>query len=199
MDDSESGNLLWGMETSGNLDIRFRGMQPDYGSRSFTKETWQKRTDSILPIFDDRGGRSNAMVKIRCKGSTVVEMSYLAPVVLLVWMAVIFGLFYYHDKGILTGAAYETAVVTSELWNADPEEKQSRAETYFAQRIHGKTLFFGGVEMECIVDNDKITIKANARKKNLSVKVEESAAVTKPEETIRNLKVIKERIEENRE
>ena len=53
------------------------------------------------------------MVKIRCKGSTVVEMSYLAPVVLLVWMAVIFGLFYYHDKGILTGAAYETAVVTS--------------------------------------------------------------------------------------
>ena len=114
-------------------------------------------------------------------------------------MAVIFGLFYYHDKGILTGAAYETAVVTSELWNADPEEKQSRAETYFAQRIHGKTLFFGGVEMECIVDNDKITIKANARKKNLSVKVEESAAVIKPEEEIRNLKVIKERIEENRE
>ena len=139
------------------------------------------------------------MVKIRCKGSPVVEMSYLAPVVLLVWMAVIFGLFYYHDKGILTGAAYETAVVTSELWNADPEEKQSRAETYFAQRIHGKTLFFGGVEMECIVDNDKITIKANARKKKLSVKVEESAAVIKPEEEIRNLKVIKERIEENRE
>ena len=53
--------------------------------------------------------------------------------------------------------------------------------------------------MECIVDNDKITIKANARKKNLSVKVEESAAVIKPEEAIRNLKVIKERIEENRE
>lgn len=131
------------------------------------------------------------------KGSTVVEMSYLAPVVLLVWMAVIFGLFYYHDKGVLTGAAYETAVVTSELWNADSKEKQSQAETYFVQRIQGKTLFFGGAEMECIVDDDKITIKAKASKKNLSMKVEESAAVTKPEETVRNLKVLKERIEDD--
>lgn len=136
------------------------------------------------------------MIKMRCKGSTVVEMSYLAPVVLLVWMAVIFGLFYYHDKGILTGAAYETAVVTSELWNADSEEKQRQAKDYFAQRIRGKTLFFGGAEMECIADDNKITIKANASKKKLSLKVEASAAVTKPEEKIRNLKVLKERIEE---
>lgn len=112
-----------------------------------------------------------------------------------IW-AVIFGLFYYHDKGILTGAAYEAAVVTSELWQVSSEEKQRCAEDYFVQRVRGKTLFFGGAEVECIAEDEKVTVKAEASKKSLSLKVEESAAITQPEDAIRNLKVLKERIEE---
>lgn len=198
MDDIEFRDLFWGVETFDHFVNRIWCVHTDYCYRNYKEEDSQERTDSILSIFDDWTGRCDVMVgRKQYKGSTVVEMSYLAPVVLLVWMAVIFGLFYYHDKGVLTGASYETAVVTSELWNADSKEKQSQAETYFVQRIQGKMLFFGGAEMECIVDDDKITIKAKASKKNLSMKVEESAAVTKPEETVRNLKVLKERIEDN--
>ena len=43
------------------------------------------------------------------------------PVVLLCWMAVIFALFYYHDKNIIGGAAYETAIVGSEEWRWQKE------------------------------------------------------------------------------
>ena len=50
--------------------------------------------------------------------------------------------------------------------------------------------------MECIAEDEKVTVKAEACKKSMSLKVEESAAITQPEDAIRNLKVLKERIEE---
>jgi len=58
---------------------------------------------------------------VKLKGSTVIEMAYLMPVVLLCWMAIIFALFYYHDKNIIGGAAYETAIVGSEEWRWQKE------------------------------------------------------------------------------
>ena len=45
----------------------------------------------ILSFSSDRLSGDIYMVKL--KGSTVVEMAYLMPVVLLCWMAVIFALF----------------------------------------------------------------------------------------------------------
>ena len=73
----------------------------------------------ILSFSSDRLSGDIYMVKL--KGSTVVEMAYLMPVVLLCWMAIIFALFYYHDKNIIGGAAYETAIVGSEEWRWQKE------------------------------------------------------------------------------
>ena len=44
-------------------------------------------------------------------GSTVVEMAYIMPLFLSMFVLVIHTVFYFHDKVILTGAACETAVV----------------------------------------------------------------------------------------
>ena len=42
-----------------------------------------------------------------------VEMSFLTPIIMLLVMSSIYAFFYYHDKNIIAGAAYETAVVGS--------------------------------------------------------------------------------------
>ena len=81
------------------------------------------------------------------RASTVVEMAYLMPLVLMVWMLVIFGLFYYHDKTILMGAAYETVIVGSEILYGMEEFPQEEMENYFRERIRGKLMFYGQVSV----------------------------------------------------
>ena len=44
------------------------------------------------------------------KGSFTVEMAFLMPMILFLIMGCIRISFYYHDKNIIAGAAYETAV-----------------------------------------------------------------------------------------
>lgn len=124
------------------------------------------------------------------QASTVVEMAYLMPVVLMVWMLVIFILFYYHDKNILSGAAYETAVVGSELIHEEGELKEERATIYFQERIEGKLLFFGSASSEISVDEESIQVRGKASSKGLSLAVEKSAAVTEPEKKIRKKRAI---------
>ena len=43
----------------------------------------------------------------RARGSMTVEMSFLMPMILFLIMGCILAVFYYHDKNILSGAAYE--------------------------------------------------------------------------------------------
>lgn len=54
---------------------------------------------------------------MRCvKGSTTVEMAYVMPLIFLVFLIIVRTTFYYHDKSILDGMAYEavtTAVQTA--------------------------------------------------------------------------------------
>ena len=45
------------------------------------------------------------------KGSFTVEMAFLIPMILFLIMGCIRISFYYHDKNIIAGAAYETAVL----------------------------------------------------------------------------------------
>ena len=47
------------------------------------------------------------------KGSFTVEMAFLIPMILFLIMGCIRISFYYHDKNIIAGAAYETAVTGS--------------------------------------------------------------------------------------
>lgn len=158
-----------------------------------------KRDDKnvVLSFSSDRLSGDIYMVKL--KGSTVVEMAYLMPVVLLCWMAVIFALFYYHDKNIIGGAAYETAIVGSEEWRWKKEIEDGKMEQYFQKRIENKLIFFDTVSVETVVVKDEFEVTAGAQKRKCSVSVKRSAALTVPEEKIRRKKVLQEIVERDQE
>lgn len=208
------------MEADGGIADGISGNSS--GSRLWRRkwEVRQEKPDSVSAVFTGgiRGGagmvrrtmdEKSGLLKKRCCASTVVEMAYLMPVVLLVWMLVIFALFYYHDKNIMSGAAYETAVVGSEWYHGgeftvkggqmnggrtedgqeDVERKLSR---YFRDRVWGKMIFFGQAAVMVQVNEERIVVKAGASRRGLSLYVEKGAALTVPEEEIRKRRVLKQ-------
>ena len=136
------------------------------------------------------------MKRRTCKASTVVEMAYLMPVVLLCWMLVVFALFFYHDKSVIAGAAYESAVMGTELWAEETGYRSSKIEDYFRERINGKLLFYRNVEVRIMVDQAEIRVEAEAVKYLMMLHVEEQAAVTQPEKVVRDMVILKETIED---
>ena len=52
-------------------------------------------------------------MKKKQNGSFTIEASFVVPIILMVFMASVYIIFYFHDKNILSGAVYETAVVGS--------------------------------------------------------------------------------------
>lgn len=188
LDDPEYGYFSRDLESAWNADACIScGCD---GSRSRPLERKMETDDKnvVLSFSSDRLSGDIYMVKL--KGSTVVEMAYLMPVVLLCWMAVIFALFYYHDKNIIGGAAYETAIVGSEEWRWQKEIEDGKMEQYFQKRIENKLIFFDAVSVETAVVKDEFEVTAGAQKRKMRVSVKRSAALTVPEEKIRRKKSI---------
>ena len=136
---------------------------------------------------------------VKMKGSTVIEMAYLMPVVLLCWMLIIFTFFYYHDKNIIGGAAYETAVVGSEQWRWEKKLTEGEMEEYFQNTIKRKLLFFDRVSVTTTLTGKEFTVEASARKKRMSVAVKRSAAISVPEDNVRRKEILLELIERTKQ
>lgn len=135
-------------------------------------------------------------MKRTCKASTVVEMAYLMPVVLLCWIAVVFALFYYHDKNVIAGAAYEAAVAGTELWVEETEYRSAKIEDYFRERINRKLLFYRNVDIHILINQTEIRVEVFAVKYLMTLHVEEQATVTQPEKVIRDRLILKETVED---
>ena len=132
------------------------------------------------------------MIKKSFKGSMTVEMSFLMPIILLLIMNGILAGFYFHDKNIIAGAAYETAVVGSVRIREKDKITDGELETLFAERIGRKCILFSGSSATISIDEDEIVVNATARKGRFAVSVVKRAAVTEPEKHIRNIRRIKE-------
>lgn len=130
-------------------------------------------------------------VKKNQNGSFTIEASFVVPIILMVFMASVYIIFYFHDKNILSGAAYETAVVGSERKSYKKEE----LEAYFRRRIKGKLIVFSNVKENIEVEREKITVTCSAKKRRMKIKVSASVKQTEPETYIRNVRKIK-KIEE---
>lgn len=102
-------------------------------------------------------------------------------------MASVYIIFYFHDKNILSGAAYETAVVGSERKSYKKEE----LEAYFRRRIKGKLIVFSNVKENIEVEKEEITVTCSAKKRRMKIKVSASVKQTEPETYIRNVRKIK--------
>lgn len=197
LDDPEYGYFSWDLESAWNADACISCGCDGSRSRSLERKMETDDKNVILSFSSDRLSGDIYMVKL--KGSTVVEMAYLMPVVLLCWMAVIFALFYYHDKNIIGGAAYETAIVGSEEWRWKKEIEDRKMEQYFQKRIENKLIFFDTVSVETAVVKDEFEVTAGAQKRKMRVSVKRSAALTVPEEKIRRKKVLQEIVERDQE
>lgn len=135
------------------------------------------------------------MVNRSCKASTVIEMAYLMPVVLLTWMLIVLILFCFYDKNIISGSAYETAVVGSENYHKDGEINEEELIQYFQKRVKGKLLFFSNVSAEIEANEEMVCVTGSAFKRGMKVEVSQSAVLIIPEEGLRKRIILKESIE----
>lgn len=127
----------------------------------------------------------------RAQGSMTVEMSFLMPMILFLIMGCILAVFYYHDKNILSGAAYETAVAGSTKAREKGGVTKEELEQLLQDRVRGKCILFSGVQAAVSVGKDEIEVTAAASGTGMKVSVSKRAAVTDPEKYIRNMRRLK--------
>lgn len=123
-------------------------------------------------------------MKKTLKGSYTIEAAFIVPMILSLFVVLVYVLFYYHDKNIVAGAAYETLAMGTGRMEYDAEELS----VFFQERIQGKLLLFGNIEDDIEIRKEEIRIQCEGRKKYMRFKVIQKARVTEPEEFIRNLR-----------
>lgn len=126
------------------------------------------------------------------RGSLTVEMSYLMPLTLLLLMSSILAIFYFHDKNILAGAAYETAAVAGTKIREKEKTDTAQIEALFYERTEGKYILFPTPEVSIEIGDREIIVTAAARRGEFGLSVEKKIPVTEPEKTIRDRKRLKE-------
>lgn len=126
------------------------------------------------------------MGKYRMQGSMTVEMSFLMPIILFLIMGCILAMFYYHDKNILSGAAYETVVVGSTKAREKDGVEERELETLFYQRAKGKCIIFAQPQAVVRIGEKEIEVTAQASRRYMKVSILKRAVVTEPEKYIRN-------------
>ena len=122
------------------------------------------------------------------KAYMTVEMSFLMPVIFLIFMSIVVMFFYFHDKNILHGAAHETAVVGSMKIREKEAITEEELISFCRDRIKGKCILFSRPEVEVEVKTDEVNVDIFAKKRQYSVSVHKEAAVTEPEKKIRNIR-----------
>ncbi len=132
----------------------------------------------------------NKKNKWNLKGSFTVEASFIVPMILLLIMACMFAVFYYHDKNILLGAAYEASVVGStmsrEVNGVDADEVQSLA----YERVQGKNIFLNHTQIDVETSEEELQVRVTASARKMRMSGEEKASITNPEKYIRDLRKI---------
>lgn len=122
----------------------------------------------------------------RLKGSATVEAAVIVPLIIMMIAAITLILFYYHDKNIITGAAYEIAVVGS----ADSEFTKEELGEQLQDRLDKKLLLFTKIYASVQMEKSKIIIQCNTAKKGMSISVQVSMIRTEPENYIRSIRSI---------
>lgn len=124
------------------------------------------------------------------KGSMTIEMSFIMPMVLLILMQCILTAFYYHDKNIISGAAYETAVAGSVKAREKDGIKEGELNELFQERIGRKCILFPGAKVQSAVSDTEIIVTAQAAAKGMKLSVVKKSRITEPEKYIRDMRRI---------
>ena len=148
---------------------------------------------TLLSFFDSRVSdqclwRRLSVRKKGLEASFTVEMSAVAPLCLLLVAACILVFFYFHDKNILSGAAYETATTGSIKAREKDGVEPGELEALFAQRTGGKCILFAGAGAEVSVTEEEVAVNVTASGGGMRLSLCRKAAVTEPEKKIRNIR-----------
>lgn len=125
------------------------------------------------------------------RGITTVEMAYIMPVIMLVFLAVIYATFYYHDKNVLIGMAYETAVIGAQQERTPKGMQEGELSAFFMERTRSKLILFGGAQMAVSQNDQYVIVQASASKKRMKLDVEMKAPILDPEKYIRLIRKVK--------
>lgn len=128
------------------------------------------------------------MKRENLKAAMTIEMSILVPIILFIIMGLIVSVFYHHDKNILNGAAYETAVVGSIKFRENEEISEAELIDFCRERVKGKCIFLTSHKVDVSIQEEEILVEISAKKKNFSVSVVKKAAITEPERKIRDIR-----------
>ena len=123
--------------------------------------------------------------KKELKGSAVVEMSYIIPMILFLFVMIIHAVFYYHDKAVLNGAAGETAVLGAQT--ARRKGTEYDLEEFFHNRTEGKLIYMTDPDVSVEEDEESVTVKASAARSFMRLSIYQRALIVKPEDKIRLL------------
>ena len=129
-------------------------------------------------------------------GVITVEMSYLMPIILMVFLMTIYSVFYYHDKNILLGAASETAILGTQMERKPDEKGKTDLEAFFQERIQGKLVFFSGAQVSVSISSDQVKVSVSAQKGHMKIKAVQKASVVVSEKKIRQKKIIEKLAEQ---
>lgn len=156
----------------------------------------EKSVVSICPVFNVGICRGVVFVK-KVKGSATVELAYMMPIIFLAFITTIYIIFYFHDKNILIGAAYETAVVGAQKVRWDEEDVKGELEKLFRERVRGKFIFFSHASVEIEVSKEMISVEARASKRRMSMSARQKVTITEPEQNIRELRKVQNAWKQN--
>ena len=126
----------------------------------------------------------------RLNGSMTVEMSFIMPVILLLVMQCITAAFYFRDKNIISGAAYETAVVGSTKAHEEGGAEEGELQELFQERVAGKCILFPGADAGISLSETAVVVTASASVRGMGLSVIKKARVTEPEKYIRDMRRI---------
>ena len=98
------------------------------------------------------------MVEKKWKGNFTVEAAILASALLFIVYGIIMALFYYHDKNILTGTTYETAVIAGRKQKRESPFSEEEVKQLWRERISGKMILFRKAEVEIRCHKEYVSI-----------------------------------------
>lgn len=131
------------------------------------------------------------MKRKHLKAFMTIEMSFLLPLILFVFMGIILTVFFYYDKNILNGAAYETAVTGSMKVRQNEGITEDELEAYCRRKINGKCIMMNNYTVNVKIQEEEIIVEINAVKRAFQISVIKRAALTEPEERIRDIRRLK--------
>jgi hypothetical protein len=111
-------------------------------------------------------------------------MAYVMPLIFLVFLIIVRTTFYYHDKSILDGMAYE-AVTTAVQTARNPKAKEADVETFCRERIRGKLIYFSMPEVSVNVTDDEAETTISATRGKMCIRVTRQVKIPHPEKKIR--------------